>query len=45
MSIEEDINKGSYFKLQEDILKLVRGTTLNTNADTFFRLIIASNLT
>lgn len=43
--IEEDIKNGNYFKLQEDILKLVRGTTLNTNADTFFRLIIASNLT
>ena len=36
MSIKEDIEQSRYHPLQEDILKLVRGTTLNTNGDTFF---------
>lgn len=45
MSIKEDIEQSRYHPLQEDILKLVRGTTLNTNGDTFFRIVIASNLT
>ena len=42
--IENDIENSGYFPLQEDILNLVKGATLNDNGDTFFRVIIASNL-
>lgn len=42
--IEEDIKNSGYFPLQEDILDLVKGATLNDNGDTFFRVVIASNL-
>ena len=42
--IEQDIENSSYFPIQEDILKLIRGVTLNNNGDTFFRALIASNL-
>ena len=44
MSIESDIESSGYHPLQEDILNLVRGATLNNNGDTFFRVVIASNL-
>ena len=39
--IEEDIKNSGYFPLQEDILDLVKGATLNDNGDTFIDLILS----